>query len=223
MGINLRASIIGEQAQQDPFYYQRRQAQQAPEAYDIAAQMLAPLQGYEQNLMGSKAWLGSIEGGIEGLAQRMQTKHPGMPKEPYMEAIRALQTQGQQQKGALGNQMAAFGGTLDPEAFARAAGGVNQAQTLGMANLQAQRAQMDTGAMTSMANALAPFYRQGQQGIQSQLGQLSGLAGNILQSGINTRGVRGSIRYGDPLGQGRGATAAQVKAAGGRITSLAGF
>lgn len=185
-GQTMTGGLLAKQAQGDPFFQQRLQAQYAPQAWNIAQQMQQPGISAMQGLFGDKEWMQGIEGAVGALAQRAQAPHPGMPDPSYQEALRALQGQTQQQYAGLGGQMAAFGGSLDPEAFMHASQAVRGGEQRALMGLQAKRSQMDMQAMTQAVGALQPYYREQSRMAQNIYGDIAQTAGGITRGGAYT-------------------------------------
>ena len=184
-GLTMGYPQLGMQASlgaQNPFWSQQMMANQAPNAYSVAQQILAPLnQGAPPGGMAAGAspfgqMAQSLLGGVDA-------QNPGMGDAEFDMALQAIAKQGQQAKADVGRMLGRFGGSVDPETFARLATQVNAGQQQAIGGLHAQRAGLNREALTSLLGAISPYYRADAASALGQRNDLSGLFANILNSG----------------------------------------
>ena len=176
MGGSLKGAMLGSMSSGDPFFAQEMQARNAPRAWELAGQMLAPGAGMQPG--GGGADFSAV---ASALSEKLTSgEHPGMSDPEFQQALKMISGEGASQRNRLAGTMSSFSGSLDPEAYMRAGRAIGGQEMRARGSLVAERARRDREALMGGASALAPYFR----GQQSQFGELSGLAGRIMSSGV---------------------------------------
>ncbi|HUT17662.1 MAG TPA: hypothetical protein VM366_00775 [Anaerolineae bacterium] len=176
--IGANYNTAGQQVLNDPYQLARFQADYAPEAYGIAARMMAP--GAPGGQYGpSNEFM--FTGPAQQLNQIGQQQHPGMSDPEFQQALRATQRSGSRRSAEMAHQMGGASG-VDPSAYYRASQGMAGEQQAAMGGLHAQRAAMDRDTLMRATQSLAPYMKESAGMMQDYSQNVAGLAGNIINS-----------------------------------------
>lgn len=177
-GGNPMMQTAGALAQQNPFWQQQLQAGAAPQAFNIAEQIMAPLKPGGENTFGTTAE--SLLGGID-------PANPGMSDEQFNQMLKAIAGQGAKEKAGIASTLAkGGGGSVDPEGFARMLAKTSEGRMSAVGGAHATRASLNQQGIQGLLRALAPFFSTQQRGQDAFSDDLSSLFGDILQGGVFT-------------------------------------
>jgi hypothetical protein len=167
---------------QHPLQLSQQQAGYAPEAYQLASQMLAP--GAPGGSYGpSNSFM--FTGPASAVNSWGGMQHPGMSDPEFQQGLRGIQRSGAGRRAEMAHQMGGASG-VDPSSYYRASQAMNQGEQEAVGGLYAQRAQLDRDSMLRATNALSPYMKESAGIAQDYSGNLAALAGNILNSGQYT-------------------------------------
>ena len=184
----------------DPFMQARFRAGAAPDAYSLAAQMMAP--GAPGGQYGpSNDFM--FSGPASAINRWGSQANPGMSDSEFGQALQGINQSGARRKAEMAHQLGGAGG-IDPSTYYRASQGLQAGQDQAVGGLHAQRAQLNRDALLQATQALSPYMKEhaGQQ--QDYSSGIAGLAGNLLNdsSFVLGRPRPPQQSYGMPLGGG---------------------
>ena len=160
----------------DPFKHARFRAGAAPDAYALAAQMMAP--GTPGGQYGpSNEFMFSDP--ARALNQIGNQANPGFGDAEFSQALQGINQSSARRKAEMAHQLGGASG-IDPSTYYRASQGLQAGQDQAVGGLHAQRANLNRQALQQATQALSPYMKQFAQQQQDFSGGVAGLAGNLL-------------------------------------------
>jgi len=186
----------------NPLAVAQAQAQQAPQAYNLASQMMAP------SAAGGAGATHPLWEKLftENVMPMVGQENPGMPDEEYNAGLGQIMKMLQGERmNAAGAMATAGGGSIDPAAWANISNRFGSTVGSAAADLAARRSAANFQARLGVGQMLQPLVAQGYQRIGQQADQTAALAGNIMstgtyafQSGAPVPGTPAGVFTGNP-------------------------